>query len=597
MSRILIVDEQPVTRHALRLMMEADRHEVVGEADNGPEALQQVRACHPDLMILELSIPRLGGLEVIQRLVAQGASVKVLVLTSRDSEYFAGRCLTAGAAGFVSKQENPQAVREAVRAISQGHSYFPSHALGSVAAAEEAGHGELLKELSVRELTVLQLLANGFSNVAIADQLSISDKTVSTYKVRLMQKLHAKSLVELVDIGRRHGLVEGDQPDAEPEQAPMTPEQAKELALLRSMLDAVPHPMTVRGLDGRILFCNRHTLELFGLRLEDVVGKTAADMGWFANSHEAALLTRQLKEAIARGEPFDADVEFRSQKGREVYQHWVRPYRDSDGTLIGALCGSINVTGRDELVRELRNANARIDAISRGKSQYLAGMGSELQGPLQNVMAMLELARNQSDPARREEPLAVALKLTGNLLALLDDLQLLSRARSRRLPLAPADIDVRALLERQLVLVGETARSKGVRVECDFDLALQTRVWCDPQWLRKIVFNLLDNAVKRTEVGSVLVRLRARGRDAAMVDVEVDVIDTGPGISPEDQQHLFEPFSFPLDDLRVRSGGTGLGLALCRSLVELLGGSIGMESQPGVGSQFSVKLSLPAAVQ
>lgn len=595
MSRILIVDEQPVTRHALRLMMEADRHEVVGEADNGPEALQQVRACRPDLMILELSIPRLGGLEVIQRLVAQGATVKVLVLTSRDSEYFAGRCLAAGAAGFVSKQENPQAVREAVRAIAQGHSYFPSHALGSVAMAEEVGHGDLLKELSVRELTVLQLLAGGLSNVAIADQLSISDKTVSTYKVRLMQKLHAKSLVELVDIGRRHGLVEGDASDAMAEPAPMSAAQAKELALLRTMLDAQPHPMTVRGLDGRILFCNRHTLELLGLQLEDVVGKMVGDLGLFASPHEAELLGRQLRDAISRGEPFDADVEFRSQNGREVYQHWVRPYRDSEGNLVGALCGSINVTGRDELVRELRSANARVDAISRGKSQFLAGMGSELQGPLQNVLAMLELARNQSDSARRDEPLAVALKLTGNLLSLLDDLQLLSRAKSRRLPLAPEDIDVRTLLERQLELIGDSARAKGIRLETDFGLALQTRVWGDPQRLRRVMFNLLDNAVKHTEVGTVLVRLRARGQGAAMVNVEIDVVDTGSGISVEDQQHLFEPFSFPLEDERVRSGGTGLGLALCRSLVELMGGQIDVKSQPGVGSEFNVQISLPAS--
>ena len=111
MSRILIVDEQPVTRHALRLMMEADHHEVVGEADNGPDALQQVRACKPDLMILELSIPRLGGLEVLQRLVAQDSPVKVLVLTSQDSEYFAGRCLAASASPPGSRCRNDRPSR------------------------------------------------------------------------------------------------------------------------------------------------------------------------------------------------------------------------------------------------------------------------------------------------------------------------------------------------------------------------------------------------------------------------------------------------------------------------------------------------------
>lgn len=595
MSRILIVDEQPVTRHALRLMMEADRHEVVGEADNGPDALFQVRQCKPDLMILELSIPRLGGLEVLQRLVAQESPVKVLVLTSQDSEYFAGRCLTAGAAGFVSKQENPDAVREAVRAIAQGHSYFPSHALGSVSAAEEAGHGELLKGLSVRELSVLQLLARGLSNIAIADQLSISDKTVSTYKVRLMQKLHAKSLVELVDIGRRHGLVEGGASAPADTQPALDEAQASELALLRKVIDSLPHPMTVRALDGSILFCNQKTLELIGLREDEVVGKTLAGLGLFANSHEAALLGERLRELISRGDPYEVDVEFGSLQGRRVYQHWGRPYHGSDNRLIGAICGSIDMTGRDDLVRELRSVNARIEAISLGKSQFLAGMGSELQGPLQNIQAMIDLALNQPDPARRQEPLAVARNLAGNLLTVLEDLQTLSRAKSRRLQLEPEETDLRALIERQVQKIAEPASTKGLRLEMDFDLALQTRVWCDPLRMRQILDNLLKNALKHTDVGSILVRLRARGRGEGMVEVEIDVADTGVGISLDDQLHLFDPFSIPIDDLRIRSGGTGLGLAMCRALAELMGGEIRADSSLGVGSTFSLALQLPGA--
>ncbi|MFS2124545.1 ATP-binding protein [Pseudomonas sp. Pseusp97] len=597
MSRILIVEEQPVTRHALRLMMEADRHEVVGEADNGPDALHQVRQCKPDLMILELSIPRLGGLEVLQRLVAQDSPVKVLVLTSQDSEYFAGRCLTAGAAGFVSKQEDPQAVREAVRAIAQGHSYFPSHALGSVSAAEEAGHGGLLKDLSVRELSVLQLLAQGLSNIAIADQLAISDKTVSTYKVRLMQKLHAKSLVELIDIARRHGLVEGGAPAEEQGAvAALDDEQIRELGLLRSIIDSLPHIMTVRGMDARILFCNKVGLERAGLELEDVVGKWVIDLGVFNNTAEAEMLHEKLKAAIAAGEPYDKDVEFESAKsGRRVFHHWGRPYHDVNGKLIGAICGSIDISEREELVRALRNANARIENISRGKTQFLAGITSELQGPLQTIIAMIDLARNQDDPARRNEPLEVARKLAGNLLGVADDFQLLSRAKSGVLPLAPEEIDLRALVERQVELMQASASAKGLELRCDFSLALKNRVWCDPQRLRQVLSNLLDNAVRYTDSGSVEVHLRSRGKGQGMVEIELDVLDTGIGISEQELPWLFEPFSHSLDDQRLGRGGTGLGGALCRSLVELMGGEISATSQLGAGTQVQVRLLLPDA--
>jgi two-component system sensor histidine kinase EvgS/two-component system response regulator EvgA len=595
MSRILIVDEQPVTRHALRLMMEADRHEVVGEADNGPDALHQVRTCKPDLMILELSIPRLGGLEVLQRLVAQESPVKVLVLTSQDSEYFAGRCLTAGAAGFVSKQENPQAVREAVRAIAQGHSYFPSHALGSVSAAEEAGHGELIKGLSVRELSVLQLLARGLSNIAIADQLAISDKTVSTYKVRLMQKLHAKSLVELIDIGRRHGLVEGGVKEEASAAVQLDSEQVRELDLLRHMLGSLPHPMSVRGLDGRVLYCNQATLEVVGARLEDVVGKYFYELGVLSDVHETELLRTSLVDAINKGEPYDTDVELQSVNGRRVYHHWGRPYRDVSGNLIGAICGSINITERDDLVRALRSANARIDSISRGKTQFLAGIGGEMQGPLQNIIAMIELALNQDNPDRRREPLMVARSVAGNLLHVLDDLKLLSRAKTGRLQLALQEVDLCALVQRQVDLIRDDASAKGLAVETDFALALQTKVWCDPLQVRKILANLLENSVKFTEQGMVRVRLCARGKGSGMVEVRLEVIDSGIGIPEAEQAGLLDPFAYELDEQRIRRGGTGLGLALCRSLVELMDGQIGVTSRSGVGTEVWLELVLPDA--
>lgn len=596
MSRILIVEEQPVTRHALRLMMEADRHEVVGEADNGPDALLQVRQCKPDLMILELSIPRLGGLEVLQRLVAQDSPVKVLVLTSQDSEYFAGRCLTAGAAGFVSKQEDPQAVREAVRAIAQGHSYFPSHALGSVSAAEEAGHGDLLKGLSVRELSVLQLLARGLSNIAIADQLSISDKTVSTYKVRLMQKLHAKSLVELIDIGRRHGLVEGGAAAAEAgAEAQMSEEQQRELGLLRNMIDALPHPMTVRALDSQILYCNQATQRLLGLPMEAILGKRVGELEIFEDSHEAQLMRQRMVEAIAAGEPYDADVEFDSVKGHKVFYHWGRPYHDANGKLLGAICGSIDVTGRDDVLRELRSANSRMASIASGKARFIASMGSELQGPLRNVLAMVELALNQDDPTRRTEPLIVARSLADNLLQVLDDLQTLSRAELGRLRLQTEAVDLRVLLERQLQTLREAAQAKGLTLQVDFDLALKTRVWCDPQRVRQVLDNLLGNAIKNTEQGSVLLRLHARGKSKGLVEVQIDVIDTGVGISLEEQEDIFLPFHTPLASEDIGRGSTGLGLALSRSLIELMGGDLTLTSAPGSGSQFSIFLTLPGA--
>lgn len=597
MSRILIVDEQPVTRQALRLMMEAERHEVVAEASNGIDALHQARLCQPDLMILELSIPRLGGLEVIQRLSAQGSPVKVLVLTSQDSEYFAGRCLKAGAAGFVSKQEDPQAIKQAVKAIIQGNSYFPSHALGSVSAAEDAGQGASLEGLSVRELTVLQMLARGLSNIAIADQLSLSDKTVSTYKVRLMQKLHAKSLVELVDIGRRHGLVEGrGTPEQVAESAPLTEAQQQELALLRKVIDAVPHPISIRGLDGRILFCNQSGLRLFNLSENEMVGHTLAELGMFADQTEAEVLRSALVEAIGKGQPYDVDIEFKSlRSGRKVGRHWGRPLQDGQGQLVGAICGTMDMTERDTLLRQLRSANARLESLSQGKTAFLNGMSTELQGPLQNIMAMIDLAMNQEDPGRRREPLEVARMAAGGLMRLLDDLLLLNRLESGQLSISPEVVDLRRGVEQQVRLFREQAAPKGVTVDMDLSRVLQPWVWADPLRWRQLLANLLSNAVKFTDEGQVMVRLDTRGRGAGKVEVMLEVLDSGIGIAAADQTALFEPFTQLLDSERIRRGGTGLGLPLCKGLVEQMGGEISLHSTPGAGTRVTIRLRLTAA--
>src|SRR5262245_34566099 len=190
MSTILIADRFPVIRQALRSVLERAGHQIIGEADNGPEALMFCRERNPDLMIIELSIPRLGGLDVLRRLRASASPVKILVYSSQEVDLYASRCFQFGADAFVSKRESMEELQGAVSAVLHGRSYFPSEAIHSSEAVVVSASGEFdAGQLSSRELTVLRLLAQGLSNQQIADQLALSYKTVSTYKVRLQQKL------------------------------------------------------------------------------------------------------------------------------------------------------------------------------------------------------------------------------------------------------------------------------------------------------------------------------------------------------------------------------------------------------------------------
>lgn len=207
MSRILIVDDHPVIRMAMKMLLEAEGHQIVGDTDNGVDAISLGRELKPDLVILDIGIPRLDGLEVISRLMVLALPLKILVLTGQSASLFALRSMQAGAAGFVCKQGGLAELVTAVNAVASGYSFFPSSAMRPVQQGAYSDDVELLGRLSDREVSVLQYLSQGYSNKQISEQMFISNKTVSTYKARLLLKLNAGSLVDLIEFAKRNTLI------------------------------------------------------------------------------------------------------------------------------------------------------------------------------------------------------------------------------------------------------------------------------------------------------------------------------------------------------------------------------------------------------
>ncbi|MDM0001984.1 response regulator transcription factor [Variovorax sp. J22P240] len=208
MHSVVIVDDHPAIRLAVRAALESSgRFEVVGEADSGPAALEMIREHVPALVILDLDLPQMSGLELVDRLKASGLGTKLLVLSGQQEAIFATRAMQSGANGFLSKSADMHKLVEAAQSVIAGYSVFPSSALVSLTGPTSMGADAMIKSLSDRELAVLQDLARGMSNKEIADKLLISNKTVSTYKVRIFEKLGISTLVELVDFARTQGLV------------------------------------------------------------------------------------------------------------------------------------------------------------------------------------------------------------------------------------------------------------------------------------------------------------------------------------------------------------------------------------------------------
>ncbi|CAE6746941.1 Virulence factors putative positive transcription regulator BvgA [Paraburkholderia haematera] len=206
MSTILIIDDHPAFRLVIKTqLMQLLGIEEVIEADNGQTAVELARQYTPKLAILDLDIPRISGLDVIPRLKLAHPGIRMLVLSGQDPATFAPRAMRSGAQGFVAKSQEMKEIIRGVEAVLAGYTVFPVSAAVSGLSSNSDGAQEedRLTLLSDKELVILQMLSKGMSNKIIGDALFISNKTVSSHKTRIMQKLGVKSLVELIDLARR----------------------------------------------------------------------------------------------------------------------------------------------------------------------------------------------------------------------------------------------------------------------------------------------------------------------------------------------------------------------------------------------------------
>lgn len=208
MLTAIVVDDQPFIRSAVHKILSHENINVVAEADSSADVIQLAEQYNPDLLIMDISTPTFNGLEAMNKIQLIGVKTKIIVLTAYSPNVYCRRCIEAGASSFISKTAHFNDLSCAIKAVSSGYSYFPDLHIRKANIGDNCTNdAELIAKLSNRELLVLQQLARGDTNKTISENLLLSSKTVSTYKIRLSNKLNIKSLVRLADFATRNNLI------------------------------------------------------------------------------------------------------------------------------------------------------------------------------------------------------------------------------------------------------------------------------------------------------------------------------------------------------------------------------------------------------
>ena len=367
-----------------------------------------------------------------------------------------------------------------------------------------------------------------------------------------------------------------------------------QLEFMRVLIDGTPHPIYVRDREGKLLVCNEGYLQVFKVERQAVIGKTVLE-GVLSNLEEARAYHDDYLQVMREGLPRVQDRSLSMGGNVLTIYHWMLPYRGSDGEVSGMIGGWIDVSERQRLLEALREAKEGADDANRAKTTFLATMSHEIRTPMNAVIGMLELAMKKADQGIMDRfAIEVASGAARGLLDLIGDILDIARIESGRLSLTPERANLRELVESVVRIFEGLARQKQLRLVLELEAAANGDVLIDPLRFKQVLSNLLSNAIKFTEKGHVRVSVKAQTSDnGERLAVRLLVEDSGSGISDEDQQRLFSPFTQASNNTQSARSGSGLGLVISRTLCEMMGGQLRLTSTLGQGTQIDVQLALP----
>ncbi len=589
-------------------------------ATSGKQALARVKTAKPDLILLDLMMPEMDGLQFCQQLFQADPNyreIPIIFLTASHEKDHLLQAFDLGAVDYITKPFNQaellarlgthlelkhtkdklkQALEKrkiaevALRASEEKYRRMVETANEAIWTLDEDNKLNFVNKKAVNLLgyTPEEMLGQPYTCFIEKEwELEVNQKLESLrsgisqqYETKIKHKLGKQlwvmvSATPLLDKGKHIGsLAMMTDITANKQYQAMVEQERQQLQQI------VTHaPVAIAMLDRKMRYLahsNQWSVD-YGFGGESLIGKYHQELLPDLPQEWLAIYQQALQgEAIANPEELWCRTD-----GSKIYLRWaIHPWYKPDGSVGGIVI----VTN---IINELVKARETALEVAQLKSKFLATMSHEIRTPMNGILGMTELLLNTEQRAQQLNFVEILRSSGENLLALINDILDFSKLEAGEMRLREQVFDLRKTIEDLLDLFAPQTNAKGLELACLVEPKIPQQLIGDPSRLRQILTNLIGNAIKFTEAGSVLIRVsNLKGNQKSAITLNFSICDTGIGISTAAQNQLFQSFSQVDSSTTKKYEGTGLGLAICKQLVDLMGGEIGVESKLEKGSTF-----------